>query len=512
MDALKSVTEETSITSFINETKLLGARFEAQREESLKLIDDSNRLNLLTPTKEYETRLRNENLKKFLSIPRRPPWDKSITHELQITNENKAFLLWRRKMADLEDKTGLIMTPFERNLEVWRQLWRVVEKSDLLLQIVDCRNPLLFMSTDLQEYAREVDKSKKCITIMNKSDLLTDEQRAVWAKYFNENNIEYIFYSALQALKNAEEGPGHTSSHAQASETNDDIGIRPAFELLNFINKQASELNISNRKVVVGFVGYPNVGKSSTINSLVGKKCQSVSSTPGKTKHFQTIHLSDTIIICDCPGLVFPSLATTKAELVCNGILPIDQMRDYMSPCALVVRRLPMEVLENIYNVKVPKYNEIPLNEGLLEISTRNFLRAHALSRGFTKSTQGNPDESRSARYILKDYVNAKIIWCQPPPELDELEFNKYHLPPPSLNTNTPAKDPSSKETKAPRPDLRQHNQKVDSGVEHKQAYVVSKGVSNNFHIVFDESKKAHKNNRRRQVKQRIFWTKDPFQ
>merc|ERR1712225_110138 len=47
------------------------------------------------------------------------------------------------------------------------------------------------------------------------------------------------------------------------------------------------------RKTQIGLVGYPNVGKSSTINALIGAKKVSVSSTPGKTKHFQTIHLSD---------------------------------------------------------------------------------------------------------------------------------------------------------------------------------------------------------------------------
>ena len=58
-------------------------------------------------------------------------------------------------------------------------------------------------------------------------------------------------------------------------------------------------------KTVVGLVGYPNVGKSSTINSLVGEKKVSVSSTPGKTKHFQTIHLSDTMVLCDCEEALF---------------------------------------------------------------------------------------------------------------------------------------------------------------------------------------------------------------
>ena len=103
----------------------------------------------------------------------------------------------------------------------------------------------------------------------------------------------------------------------------------------------------------MGLVGYPNVGKSSTINALLGEKKVSVSSTPGKTKHFQTIHLSPTIVLCDCPGLVFPQFATTKAALVCDGVLPIDQMREYTGPIGLVVKRIPKDVLEALYGLSI---------------------------------------------------------------------------------------------------------------------------------------------------------------
>jgi large subunit GTPase 1 len=109
-------------------------------------------------------------------------------------------------------------------------------------------------------------------------------------------------------------------------------------------------------KLVVGLVGYPNVGKSSTINALIGEKKVSVSSTPGKTKHFQTINVSD-IVLCDCPGLVFPQFAATKADLVCDGVLPIDQLREHLGPVALVVKRIPRAVLEATYGLAIKVRN-----------------------------------------------------------------------------------------------------------------------------------------------------------
>lgn len=183
----------------------------------------------------------------------------------------------------------------------------------------------------------------------------------------------------------------------------------------------------------VGLVGYPNVGKSSTINALIGSKKVSVSSTPGKTKHFQTIHLSNHIILCDCPGLVFPNFATTKAELVCNGILPIDQMREYNGPVGLVAQRIPRAFLEAIYGIRIAMR---PLEEGGTGIPTaRELLFAYAKARGFTTQGKGEPDASRAARYLLKDYVKGRLLYCSPPPGYsDPLAFNRElydenHLP-----------------------------------------------------------------------------------
>ena len=190
--------------------------------------------------------------------------------------------------------------------------------------------------------------------------------------------------------------------------------------------------------MIVGLVGYPNVGKSSTINALLGAKKVSVSATPGKTKHFQTIHLSDRVILCDCPGLVFPNFATTKAELTCNGVLPIDQLREFTGPATLVAQRIPIPFLEAIYGMKVPVR---PAEEGGTGIPTgEELLRAYATARGFQTQGLGQPDESRAARYVLKDYVKGKLLFVQPPPtgadepETDARWFNRElydaaHLP-----------------------------------------------------------------------------------
>jgi large subunit GTPase 1 len=81
--------------------------------------------------------------------------------------------------------------------------------------------------------------------------------------------------------------------------------------------------------VEIGLTGYPNVGKSSVINAVLGKKKVGVASMPGKTKHFQTLRLTDEVTLCDCPGLVFPKVSESKAEMVLNGLYPIDNVIQY---------------------------------------------------------------------------------------------------------------------------------------------------------------------------------------
>lgn len=104
-------------------------------------------------------------------------------------------------------------------------------------------------------------------------------------------------------------------------------------------SQAAATLPESNR-LVVGMVGYPNVGKSSVINVLCGKKLVGVANRPGKTKHFQTLNFDEDICLCDCPGLVFPSFANSTAEMATCGVLPIDSLRDVTSPIALIMLRM----------------------------------------------------------------------------------------------------------------------------------------------------------------------------
>ena len=89
------------------------------------------------------------------------------------------------------------------------------------------------------------------------------------------------------------------------------------------------------------------------------QKRVTVGATPGKTKHFQTLNIDPDLTLADCPGLVFPSFLASRAELVCNGVMPIDQMREYANytaPIALMVRRVGVEQLREQYSLAFPTW------------------------------------------------------------------------------------------------------------------------------------------------------------
>jgi large subunit GTPase 1 len=492
---MRSVTEQGDLDEFLATAELAGTDFTAEKMNNVKIIHkDQKNPYLLSANEERNVIRRQRENKDRLTVPRRPKWDSNTTPQELDRMERDAMLTWRRGLAELTENNDLLTTPFERNLEVWRQLWRVIERSDLVVQIVDARNPLLFRSEDLEVYVKEVDSKKNNLLLVNKADMMTLEQRKAWADYFVSAGVNYKFFSAelakeLNEARDAEEDEDEDDDEDDdEEEEEDEEDVDSADESADDLAKEAEKIHLQDkaddkakwvdeetiavdgasdedertrilttdelealflehapeidtgpngepRKTSIGLVGYPNVGKSSTINALIGAKKVSVSATPGKTKHFQTIHLSEKVVLCDCPGLVFPSFATTKGELVCAGVLPIDQLREYTGPGGLVAQRIPQHFLEAIYGMKIEVR---PQEEGGTGVPTSDeVLRAYAIARGFQTQGLGQPDESRAARYILKDYVKGKLLFCHPPPSdppVDPKHFNRElydaaHLP-----------------------------------------------------------------------------------
>ncbi|XP_072294700.1 large subunit GTPase 1 homolog [Eucyclogobius newberryi] len=482
---LQSVTEQSSMDDFLATAELAGTEFVAEKL-NIKFVPAEARAGVLTSEEKTELKKLQEENQHFLRIPRRPHWDESTSPEALQTAEKDSFLEWRRVLVQLEEEQKLILTPFERNLEFWRQLWRVIERSDVIVQIVDARNPLLFRCPDLELYVKEISEDKVNMLMINKADLLTRKQRKVWAKYFEREGLKTVFWSALaeserldaeekgivtedadkeesdndeetqDELKEVKEKDNEAEMYSAEEEEGNGVSVGEedwqtgsedeqeegalmssndsSFhnssrllhkeELLAVFKSVHSGLQCKEGHLTVGLVGYPNVGKSSTINTILRNKKVSVSATPGHTKHFQTLYVEPGLCLCDCPGLVMPSFVSTKADMICCGILPIDRMRDHVPAVSQISFTVPRHVLEGTYGINIirPREDEDPERPPTSE----EFLTAYGYMRGFMTS-HGQPDQPRSARYILKDYVNGKLLYCHPPPNVNPEDFQPQH-------------------------------------------------------------------------------------
>lgn len=185
---LASVTDRHELDQFLCDALLKETEFEVQHSSMVILSSAA----IVKPKAdhhlfEYET----------IPIPRRPHWDADTTHEQLDKAERESFMKWRRVLATMEESQDeRQLTPFEKNLEVWKQLWRVLERSHIVVQILDARNPLLFRSKDLEAYVRELGQNKTCLLVINKADYLTPHARRMWSDYFTAHSIDFVFFSA----------------------------------------------------------------------------------------------------------------------------------------------------------------------------------------------------------------------------------------------------------------------------------------------------------------------------
>ncbi|CAI7887248.1 unnamed protein product [Closterium sp. NIES-53] len=560
--ALVSVVDQSDLEELLTTAELAGREFAAQRGNAEIIYLDGHDLGAAGGKggSISERREQEELHRKLLTIPRRPKWSASMTSAELDASEKAAFLEWRRSLSAVEENNHLVVTPFEKNLDIWRQLWRVLERSHLVVTVVDSRDPLFYRCSDLEAYVHELgvgpkhsneststsisssSKSKdesntdlaegsnrdatdgsssraggegslsRTLLLLNKADLLPAAVRRLWAEWLKGQGVEFAFWSAKAAAEGVEEGEGEgegeeeeegeegeeeeeeeeeedesegeweeadgeedeeeeeggeagevSKKEQEESEnvegkgsvrvrvTKEDVRIHGKDSLLRLLEAKAAAIAATaaaaatasggsaavapaaasagasggrrekqkdgQERVVVGFVGYPNVGKSSTINALVGSKKTGVTSTPGKTKHFQTLPVSDSLMLCDCPGLVFPSFASARSEMVAAGVLPVDRITDQRGPVEVVARKVPRTALETIYGLTFPPppAHERPDRPP----KAAEILKAYARSRGHVVSS-GLPDETRAARIILKDYLSGKLPHFELPPGCPE--------------------------------------------------------------------------------------------
>ncbi|XP_046987293.1 guanine nucleotide-binding protein-like 1 [Schistocerca americana] len=378
-----------------------------------------------------------------LDFPKRPPWNFDMSREELEAREHRYF---NEYLSDLEKKYDRKeLSYFELNLETWRQLWRVLEMSDIILIIVDIRYAALMFPPSLYHHVQKVDKSM--ILVLNKIDLCPAPVVAAWMHYFKERypSLHILIFTSFPSynirgnqenrtglqtrrrrgkLRMAAEGAqklleackdivkdevdlsSWQSKISEEMETEyecDDLEIEETVEMKKVDTSYIEHVRYREGALTIGCIGQPNVGKSSLMNAIMGKKVVSVSRTPGHTKHFQTIYLTSNVRLCDCPGLVFPS-KVPKTLQVLMGSYPIAQLREPYSAIQFLGERMD---LPHLLQIKHPEGDE--------EWSAVDICDGWAQKRGFFTARTSRLDSYRAANHLLRMALDGKICLCMRP-------------------------------------------------------------------------------------------------
>lgn len=166
--------------------------------------------------------------------------------------------------------------------------------------------------------------------------------------------------------------------------------------------RQFSSLHSDRKQVSVGFIGYPNTGKSSIINTLRKKKVCTVAPIPGETKVWQYITLMRRIYLIDCPGVVPPSQHDTEEDILLRGVVRVENVENPEQYIPAVLRRVQPKHLERTYGVKNV---QDPIE--FLSVLAR---KGGRLLKG------GEPDLDGVAKMVISDFLRGKVPWFTPPP------------------------------------------------------------------------------------------------
>uniref|UniRef100_A0A672KFM6 Nucleolar GTP-binding protein 2 n=1 Tax=Sinocyclocheilus grahami TaxID=75366 RepID=A0A672KFM6_SINGR len=270
---------------------------------------------------------------------------------------------------------------------IWGELYKVIDSSDVIIQVLDARDPMGTRSQSIESYLKKEKPWKHLIFVLNKCDLIPTWVTKRWVAVLSQEHPTLAFHASL------------TNSFGKGS----------LIQLLRQFGKQIS----------VGFIGYPNVGKSSVINTLRSKKVCNVAPLAGETKVWQYITLMRRIFLIDCPGVVYPS-DDSETDIVLKGVVQVEKIRNPEDHIGAVLERAKAEYIQKTY--RIPSWS-----------SAEDFLEKLAFRTGKLLKG-GEPDLSTVSKMVLNDWQRGRIPFFVKPPgaqpmlEMPEMETEKEEL------------------------------------------------------------------------------------
>ncbi|XP_006923746.1 guanine nucleotide-binding protein-like 3-like protein isoform X1 [Pteropus alecto] len=280
----------------------------------------------------------------------------------------------------------------------YKEFRKVVEYSDVILEVLDARDPLGCRCFQMEEAVLQAEGNKKLVLVLNKIDLVPKEVIEKWLDYLQNELPTVAFKASTQhQVKNLSRCSVPVE---QASESL--LKSRACFGAENLMRVLGNYCRLGEVRthIRVGVVGLPNVGKSSLINSLKRSRACSVGAVPGVTKFMQEVYLDKFIRLLDAPGIV-PG-PNSEVGTILRNCVRVQKLADPMTPVETILQRCNLEDVSNYYGISEFQ-------------TTEHFLTAVAHRLG-KKKKGGIYSQEEAAKAVLADWVSGKISFYTLPP------------------------------------------------------------------------------------------------
>lgn len=283
-----------------------------------------------------------------------------------------------------------------------RELKKVVDTADVLLQVLDCRDPIGSRMHQTLEDIILSKSDKRMVLVLNKIDLVPKEVVGRWLTVLRRSHPTIAIKACNDAASRRED------ADTNATTANVPVGMDGLLQLLKNYARTGGSSGKAKTTIVVGVIGYPNVGKSSIINALKRSRAVGVSPRPGFTTSMQEVVLDRNVRLLDSPGVVFDD-----SSALLGNCVDADSIEDPIPPVTALLQRCNPQSLIMTYNIPA-----FPKGDTMI------FLAMVAKSYGRVLKG-GIPDKVGAARAVLKDWNQGKIPYYTIPPNDAEPEVQK---------------------------------------------------------------------------------------
>ena len=401
----------------INKYKTQNEKIPKLISQKQKIIDELNRKQKTGARQQLinnlNQKLQENNISEYSNLYQLIEESKSNQNLYNI--ELDEYLNINKEKKNLEKKLNIINKDLSRKAYI-KILDQVIENSDVILEVLDARDPLICRNLELENKIKN--NKKKLILVLNKIDLIPIQNAIDWQKYLS-NEFPCILFKSNTQIKNTNLSQSNLFDKnikekkeyiENILKGNKSIGNE---ELLNIL-KNYSRIDVGIKSnIVVGVIGIPNVGKSSLINSLTRGKNVGVSNIPGYTKGLQEIILDNNLRLLDCPGIV---MSNNENNILYN-IIRTEDIKEPIEVVSKILKKIEQEYFLKTYNldISILKGSELTVEKIIYLVGEK--------MKKYKKG--GIVDLDKSARIIINDWNLGKLKYYSVPPGIDKKIYDK---------------------------------------------------------------------------------------